>query len=350
MGKRSVVANTIRERVVSARRFGTLHAGGRLPSARILAVELDADPRVVAAAYRSLEREGLVERRPPSRGFFVAGHASDRAARASLGHGAAPSTNGHWHGDDARPVEWLAGVLAQALERDIPVPAFPERAWQATDTLRVRAACLEDNRDHLTWLCRELREDYGIEAVAVPVGTLAVDPTETAVDRLPLAIRRADVLVTTRTFAAAVQPLAARVGRACIVVGHRDDLTRDLERRLAEGPVYFVGTDPRFAERLHEAYAGRVDPSHVRPVILGEPGVGVGDAVAAIPPGAAVYVMRTARDRLGGLPPQVQVLPTLRAFARETRLEILRLLVARNLAAWSAQQGVAAGAQRAGHS
>jgi hypothetical protein len=47
--------------------------------------------------------------------------------------------------------------------------------------------------------------------------------------------------------------------------------------------------------------------------------------------------MRTARDLLGGVPTQVRALPTLRAFSRETRLEILRLVVQRNLAAWSAQ-------------
>jgi hypothetical protein len=65
--------------------------------------------------------------------------------------------------------------------------------------------------------------------------------------------------------------------------------------------------------------------------------------VAAIPAGAPTYVMRTARDRLGGVPPQVRVLPTLRAFSRETRLAVLRLVVAHNLAAWAAQPARAGG-------
>lgn len=336
MRKQSVVADTIRERVISAQRFGTLEPDGRLPSARALAIELDVDPRVVVAAYRGLERDGLVERRPPSRAFFAVGQAGGAGVASQRARG---------RGDDAdpRPVEWLADVLAQALERDIPAPTFAERAWRATDTLRLRAVCIECNQDHITWLCRELQDDYGLDAVGLEVEELPRAPgpgpgAGSTADGmpvgLPLVLQRADLLVTTRMHAAAVQLLAARLGRACVVVAHREDLTRDLDRLLASGPVYFVGTDPRFATKVRAFYAGHVDPAHVRPVILGE------EDTADIPAGAPTYVMRTARDRLGGVPPQVRVLATLRAFSRATRLEILRLMVQRNLAAWSAQQAI----------
>lgn len=349
MRKRSFVTDIIRERVISAQRFGTVEADGRLPSARLLAAELDVDPRVVVAAYGGLERDGLVERRPGARGFFVAGHVGHRrAGRASPARREGALANGRGEGGDPRPVEWLAGVLAQAIERDIPVPDFPERAWRATETLRLRAVCVEGNRDQVTWLCRELQEDYGIEATGLeidelPSGAGASDagtsdrthsPRDAASAALPVALRRADLLVTTQAHAAAVQPLAVRLGCACVVVTHREDLTRELERLLTSGPVYFVGTDERFAARLRAFYAGRFEDAHVQPVILD--GEDAAATAGAIPPGAAAYVMRTARDRLGGVPPQVRALSTLRAFSRETRLEILRLVVQRNLAAWAA--------------
>ena len=309
------------------------------------------DPRVVAAAYRGLARDGLVERRPGARGFFVAGHAEPRrGGRTSPGSREGGLDDGRGDGGDSRPVEWLAGVLVQAIERDIPVPDFPERAWRATETLRLRAVCVDGNRDHVTWLCRELQEDYGVEATGLEVDELpsdgggsgadAPDGTDPLCDAapaaLPLALRRADLLVTTQAHAVVVQSLAVRLGRPCVVVTHREDLTRELERLLTSGPVYFVGTDERFAARLRAFYAGRFDDAHVQPVILdGEDAAGT---AGAIPAGAATYVMRTARDRLGGVPPHVRALSTLRAFSRETRLEILRLVVQRNLAAWAAQQ------------
>ncbi len=308
MQKRSVVADTLRERIVSAQRFGTLDPDGRLPSARVLAEELDVDPRVVMAAYRGLERDGLVERRPGSRSFFAAGHGADRrgqraaAAAGKRGASRASTTTGERsegsEGSDPRPVEWLAGVLAQAIERDIPAPRFPERVGRATDTVRLRAVCVECNRDHLTWLCRELHDDYGIDATPLELDALRemLDPPSGADEpgadgpdasraedaRLPLVVRRADLFVTTRHHADAVAPTAERLGRPMVVVAHREDLTRELERLLAAGPVYFLGTDPRFGAKVRAVYAGRVADAHVRPVILdgdvrGRRGRGGGD-------------------------------------------------------------------------
>ena len=161
--RRADISATLRQRVLSAVHFRTLGPGRRLPSARTLAAELNADPRVILAAYRSLEREGLVERRPPSRSFFVAGGA-----------------------DDGVPVpteEWLVNVLIDGLERGVRAPDFPEHARRSLETLRLRAACVECNRDQLVWLTRELQEDYGVAATGVEVDALD-DP-----DDLPAAVR-----------------------------------------------------------------------------------------------------------------------------------------------------------------
>ena len=238
-------------------------------------------------------------------------------------------------------------VLAQALDRDIPVPAFPEHARHAVERLRLRAACVECNTDQQVWLSRELAEDYGVEAVGVELdiaaaalADLSTDDASPAADAsavvrfLPPELRRADLLVTTPAHAPVVQSLAERAGKACVVATQRADLSAELERLLAAGPVYFVGTDPRFAAKLRALFSTWAHPEHVRPVILGAADPG------AIPAGAPAYVMRTARDRLGGVPPQARVLSTLRALSRETRAQLLRYLVRANLHASAASAGI----------
>ncbi len=66
--RRSELADALRRRVVGALSSGSLRRGERLPSAREVAAEIDADPRLVLAAYRILAKEGVVEIRRRSRG------------------------------------------------------------------------------------------------------------------------------------------------------------------------------------------------------------------------------------------------------------------------------------------
>src|SRR4051794_33680711 len=60
MNTRSDLVQHLRDRIVGALHIGKLRAGDRLPSIRELASELGRNPRTVAAAYRTLEQEGLV--------------------------------------------------------------------------------------------------------------------------------------------------------------------------------------------------------------------------------------------------------------------------------------------------
>jgi hypothetical protein len=234
-------------------------------------------------------------------------------------------------------------MLAQGLERDVALPIFAEHARRAIETVRLRAACIECNTDQQVWLCRELAEDYGIEATAVEVdavaelvgsGTVDDSPYADAEPRergtLPPELRRADILLTTAAHAPLAQALAERAGKVSVIVTQRADLTHELERLLARAPVYFVGTDPRFATKLRALFASWPNAEHVRPVILGV------DDPAAIPDGAPAYVMRTARDRLGGVPPNVRVLSTRRVFSTDTRTQLLRHIVRANLQAAAA--------------
>ena len=276
-----------------------LASGARLPSARTLGRELGVDPRVVAAAYRELTAEGVVERRPPSRGFF-----------ATADGGGAPLPT----------VEWLVDVFAAGLARGIHAPDLPEHARRAMEGARLRAACVECNTDQQVWLCRELEEDYGIAGTAVDVTSLRDEAP-------PVALRHADVVVTTRSHEADVRELAARLGKPLVVIAVRPDLTTRVERLLATTPVYFVGTDPRFGEKIVRRHGGAKGTRNARPVILGR------DDVDAIPRGGHAWVMRTARDAMGGVPEHLHVISTLRTFAAETQRILLRIAVQANLAA-----------------
>ena len=300
MARRDDISYTLRQRVLSALHFGTLRAGSRLPSARILAAELKADARVVMAAYRELEVDGVVERRPPSRAYFVVG---TRPAAGTL----------------VPTAEWLVEVFAGGLSRGVPAPSFPEHARRHFETLRVRAACVECNRDQLVWLCRELEEDYGIVSTGVELDSLRDGEPP------PAALRSADLLVTSASHAEEVRRLGDRLGKPVVAATIRPDLSVEIARLLAEGPLYFVGTDPRLEGKLRLLFPD-APAGHVRTILVGR------DDVDAIPPGAPAYVLRTARDVLGGVPAHLRPLSTLRAFAPETQREILRFIVRGNAA------------------
>ncbi len=68
---------------------------------------MGADPRVVLAAYRILQHEGLVELRPRSGIFLIA---------ADLSAG----------GLQRRTHDWMVEVLLEAVARSTPAPEFPD--------------------------------------------------------------------------------------------------------------------------------------------------------------------------------------------------------------------------------
>src|SRR5918992_2409216 len=105
--RRAEITEAIRRRIVSGLHLGTLAYGDRLPSTRELSHDLEVTPRTVMAAYRDLEREGLVELRPRS-GIYVA---------ATHGRG----------GMLTQLAGWVVEVLVQALMRNVPPIEFPER-------------------------------------------------------------------------------------------------------------------------------------------------------------------------------------------------------------------------------
>ncbi len=299
---REEIGNALRRRILAGLHLGIMHPGERLPSARELAVQFDADQRVVVAAYRELEREGLVEVRARS-GMYVA--AAAHQAGALLPQLAA----------------WLVEVLLQGRGRGIAPATFPEHARRCLETLRLRAVCLECNADQLASLGSELGEDFGIESDAFVLDAVH------DLDALPPAVRRADLLVTTTFHAAEVERLATRLNKPWVAIALNPDFISEIGRLLEQGPVYFIGTDPRFAEKLRWIFADTPGAGNLRLLIAGQ------DDLGAVPPGAPLHVMRSARARVQSLDAGRPLLPPARVFSEESARQLLTLVVLANMRA-----------------
>jgi hypothetical protein len=303
--RRADIRDILRQRVVSGLHLGMLAPGRRLPSTRELAEEFEATPRTIMAAYAALAAEGLVELRTRS-GIYVAGRPAGGPMLSQL-------------------AGWVAGVLLEARAREIPPIEFPERVRRCLETLRLRAACIAGNADQLRRICTELSLDYGLETDAIDTSELG------AGDEAARALARADLLVTTALDAAAVQSAATRLHKPVVVVTLRTELMTEMTRLLREGPVYFVGTDPRFANALRAIFGPTGSASNLRPVILGR------DDPDAIPENAPAYVMPSARERLGDTPLTRRVVPIPRVFSTDTARELLTFIIRANIAALAAR-------------
>ncbi len=301
------VLGALRQRIASGLHLGTLAHGARLPSTRQVADEIGVTPRTVMAAYRELAAEGLVELRPRSGIYVAAAHAM-----------AAPML--------PQMAGWMVDVLVQGLSRNIPPVEFPERARRCLETLRLRAACIESNADQLYSICTELQGDYGFETSPVASDALAA-PT----DATQLALRRADLLVTTTMHSLDVKRAARLVQKPWVVISLRVDLMSEVTRLLARGPVYFVATDPRVENVVRDIFGPTGYAPNVRLVILGR------DDAGDIPPDAPTYVMPRARERLGDGGVGGRVIPAQRVFSLESAREILSFIVRANIAAMASR-------------
>lgn len=295
------IASTLRERVLAGLHFGTLRPGDRLPSVRALEAEMGADPRVVLAAYRRLEGEGLVELRPRS-GIYV-------APTSFVTGEMMPQT-----------AEWIADVLVQGLGRGIPAAEFPERVRRCLETLRLRAACLECNQDQIAGLCTELKRDYGLETHGREIGTLLDG-------EIPHPVRSADLLVTTSFHAAEVQQLGKRLSKPCIVVSLRPEYLAEVARLLSHGPVYFIVADERFATKLQRIFGPAAEAANLRPLLVKR------DDLSQVPEDSPVYITRAARPLLDELELPSRVMPAVRLFSADSARQLLTFIIQSNLAA-----------------
>ena len=301
---RDRIVDSIRRRVLRGIQAGALDAGDRLPSARELGPEFEVDYRVVIAAYRELAEEGLVELRPRG-GVYVAVRPSGDAGIPPL------------------PARWLADLLTQGLTREIPGPELHEWLRRSTETLRLRALVVATTDDQRFGLCRELHDDFGLEAEGITAEALR------AADAPPLALRRADLIVTTAAHGEWVEALGASLQKVVTVIDVRADLVIGEWALLLRRPVYAVVSSPEFEVMLRRFFAEVAGAENLRVLVLGR------DDLGSIPADAPTYVTQAARRALGDTVVRGRILPASRTISAESAREIFDFIVRANVEAAS---------------
>lgn len=302
----SELVDVLRARILRGLEAEALRAGDRLPSAREIAAEFELDHRVVLAAVRQLAAEGLVETRERG-GIYV-------AERQRGAEGLPPL-----------PEPWFVEVLAQGLTREIPVPDLSEWLRRCTETLRLRAVVVTTTADQAFGLCRELRDDFGLEAESLEAGELP-DPLADAAT-IPLPLRRADLIVTTSAHAERARGVGDALRKPVIVVDVRADLVTGEWALLLRRPVYAVVATAEFGEMLRRFFAGVPGIENLNIVVFGR------DDMARIPPDAPTYVTQHVRAKLAGVHVPGRILPAARTIASSSAREILAFVVRSNVEA-----------------
>ena len=301
---RELITDAIRRRVLRGLHAGALRVGDRLPSARTLASEFDVDYRLVIAAYKAVAAEGLVELRPRG-GVYV-------ASRPAGAHGVPPL-----------PQAWLTEVLADGLAREIPGPELHEWLRRCTETLRLRAVVIAATVDQVHGLCRELRDDFGLEADALTAKALHEEGEP------PLALRRADLLVTTVANAERVRALGERMHKRVIVIDVRADLLAGEWALLLRQPDYAVVATTEFGDMLRKFFAATPGAANLRIVVAGQ------DDLATIPADAPTYVTQQVQREFGDVAIPGRILPAARTISSESAREIFAFIVRSNIEAIS---------------
>jgi DNA-binding transcriptional regulator YhcF (GntR family) len=302
---RAHVADALRARIVTGLHIGRFAGGDKLPSARGLASEFGVNERVVLAALRMLAEEGFLEIRTRSGTYVKPAHPAGEGVLPDLG-------------------AWIVRILIQARSRGLPPKETSHYLRRSLETRRVRAACIECNRDQLHLLCSELTADYGLEAESTELADL---------DRSD-SLLRADILVTTLFHATEVQAVARRLRKPCVSVTLRADVMEQIGDTLRKGLLYYVATDERFEKKLPKMLETLGPTKNLRVVLLGR------DNLEHIPPDAPTYIMSSAREQLLGAygpagGPGHPIHPP-RIFSDESARELLTMLVRANSAALKA--------------
>lgn len=300
------LVDVLRGRILRGLEAEALRAGDRLPSAREIAAEFELDHRVVLAAVRQLAAEGLVETRERG-GIYV-------AERQRGAEGLPPL-----------PEAWFVEVLTRGLAREIPVPELSEWLRRCTDTLRLRAVVVTTTADQAFGLCRELRDDFGLEAEIIEVAELP-DPDADATS-IPLPLRRADLVVTTGAHAERARRVGDALRKPVIVVDVRADLVTGEWALLLRRPVYAVVATPEFGEMLRRFFAEVPGAGNLNIVVFGR------DDLSMIPPEAPTYLTQNVRAKLAGVRVPGRILPAARTIASSSAHEILAFIVRSNVEA-----------------
>lgn len=307
---KAALMKEIRRQLLNQFHMGKLRPGDRLPSIREKARESGADHRTVAAVYRALEGEGLVEVRDRS-GVRVGKRQAAIAEREREG--------------------WIADVLAQGWGQGVASGALQSLLAQSTTGSGLRCLCVESNEDQMVAYCQELGELTGMEmqGVYVEEEDCTVVHKEQVKERLRDGIAAADIVVTTEYHAVAVRRMISEEAPPLVVLHINPQLANAVRARLAEGPLTVVAASQQFGKRLQLMYEDAVrEPAQIR-VVLADEIVGR----AALDPREPVLLTRAARRRLSRYVPRRLVFPHSPTIAGETLHELAAAMVRLNLGA-----------------
>ena len=255
---------------------------------------------MIAAAYRALAEEGLVEIRPRS-GPFIA------TIPGSVGS----------HQDP--PATWLTDLLAEAVLRGVPAPSLAHWLDAAMTTRRTTAVVLATMADQVDGLARELRDDYGLDAKGVLLQRIV------AGEPLPRAVQRANLLVTTPANERRVRKLAERLNSPVVIACVRQDLLSVERLALMRRIAYVVVADPKFEAVVREFLRDAPSRDNVRVLVAGR------DDLRVIPPDAPTYVTESARGILGTTRLPGRLVARARILTDDCVRELIRHIVERNL-------------------
>jgi DNA-binding transcriptional regulator YhcF (GntR family) len=296
------IVETLRSRLLRGLQARTLRVGDKLPSARVLAQEFAVDFRVVLSAYRTLSAEGLVEMRARG-GVYVAAHQTSAEGTVPI------------------PEAWLVDVLTQALSREIPPSELYEWLRRCTETLRIRAVVVTTTEDQVYGLCRELSDDFGLDAEGLTAAAVSEQTNQ------QLALRRADVLIATRGHESMMRAVADQLKKQLLVIDVRPDLLSGEWALLLRQPVYVVVATEDFGRMLREFFAAVPGVENLRVLVFGR------DDLTVIPHDAATYITQRVRASLGTQAIPGRVLPAARTIRSESAREIFAFMVHANMAA-----------------
>lgn len=299
--RKTEIAEILRGRINRAVTVRALVCGDRLPSTREMAAELNADPRTIAAAYRVLAAEGVVELRSRS-GVYIS-----------------PQTIVH-DGDLAPSPDWLANLLADGIDHGFSTRDFCDHLRQAALARQVRAVVIAATYDQTEGLVNELRRYYGLDATGVLARALKRGAP------LPNAVRKAHLLVATDAHQQPVSEIARRLRKDFVLANVRPEIFAEWQTLLRR-EVFVVATDPHFVEMLRQRLSNVPGGAHVTVLIAGR------DDLSVIAPSSPTYVTQAARNILGRTRIPGRLIPPARVLDRPTVEQILTAVVRINSAA-----------------